>query len=135
MTDRELLELLVHKVTGMEGSIQDLKTEMQEVKADVQSLKTEMQEVKADVQSLKIEMQEVKADVQNLKAEQQKTNARLDGIEAKLHIVYEQTGRLTEYHAETMMRFEQVATKDDLEYFAQKIAEHDRDIFYLKKRA
>lgn len=121
MTDRELLELLVHKVTGMEGSIQDLKTEMREVKTDVRSLKTEMQEVKADVQ--------------NLKAEQQKTNDRLDGIEAKLHIVYEQTGRLTEYHAETMTRFEQVATKDDLEYFAQKIAEHDRDIFYLKKRA
>lgn len=121
MTDRELLELLVHKVTGMEGSIQDLKGEVQGLKVDVQDLK--------------IEMQGVKADVQQLKSEQQKTNDRLDGIEAKLHIVYEQTGRLTEYHAETMMRFEQVASKDDLEYFAQKIAEHDRDIFYLKKRA
>ncbi|WP_042472495.1 hypothetical protein, partial [Bacillus ndiopicus] len=84
---------------------------------------------------MKTEMHGMKVDIQELKIEQKKTNERLDGIEAKQHIVYEQTGKLTEYYTEIMARFDQLATKEDLDYFDQKIAKHEREIFKLKNRA
>ncbi|WP_158735122.1 hypothetical protein [Alteribacillus sp. YIM 98480] len=44
-------------------------------------------------------------------------NKRLENIESKQHIVYEQTGILTERHEEIMSRFNDLATK---EYFDKK---------------
>ena len=66
--------------------------------------------------------------------EQRKTNERLDGVKAKLHIVYEQTGRLSEYHAEITSRFEQMSTMQDLEFFEHKLARHEHEIFKLKRK-
>lgn len=81
------------------------------------------------------ELQAVKTEVSNIKKEQQITNERLTNIESKQNIIYEQTGKLTEYHTETMAGFEALATKEDLEYFDKKITEHDREIFKMKNRA
>ncbi|GAA0431812.1 hypothetical protein GCM10008983_05510 [Lentibacillus halophilus] len=65
---------------------------------------------------------------------EQSANERFSNIESKLQIVYEQTGKLTEYHEQTMAALERVATKDDLTYFDKKIGEHDREISKLKER-
>lgn len=81
------------------------------------------------------ELKSVKEEVAEVKLEQQKTNERLTNIESKQQIIYEQTGKLTEYHAETISQFEQLATKDDLDYFDKKISQHDREIFKIKNKA
>ncbi|GLC89044.1 hypothetical protein [Lysinibacillus piscis] len=149
MTDRELFELVLQKVTSMETNMQEMKTDIKDLKEDVQVLKEDVKALKEDVdvlkedvkvlkedvKVLKEDVKVLKKDVQNLKSEQQKTNERLASIEAKQHIMYEQTGKLAEYHIETMARFETVATKADLEYFEHKIAKHERAIFQLQKRA
>ena len=75
------------------------------------------------------------SDLKSVKKEQQYTNERLTLIESKQNIIYEQTGKLTEYHTETMSGFDQLATKEDLSYFDKKITEHDREIFKIKNRA
>lgn len=93
MTDREILELLLQKMTSMESEVKEIKNE------------------------------------------QKKTNERLENIEAKQHIIYEQTGKLSEYHTQTLAHLEQLATKEDLDYFDKKISQHEREIFKLKNRA
>lgn len=80
-------------------------------------------------------LQQILDEIKEVKLEQQKTNERLTNIESKQNIIYEQTGKLTEYHTETMAGFKDLATKDDLEYFDKKITEHDREIFKMKNRA
>ncbi|MUV37120.1 hypothetical protein JNUCC1_00926 [Lentibacillus sp. JNUCC-1] len=87
-----------------------------------------LQQILAGIQDLKKEMVEVKT-------EQKETSRRLTSMEGKLQIIYEQTGKLTEYHTETIENFEHLATKEDLTYFDKKITEHDREIFKIKNRA
>jgi regulator of replication initiation timing len=89
MADRELLELVLNKVTNMEA-------EQQSVKKDISLIKETMA---------------TKEEVTEIKLEQQKTNERLTSIESKQQIIYEQTGKLTEYHTETMSQFEQLPPK------------------------
>ncbi len=60
-------------------------------------------------------------------------NERLTNLESKQQIISEQNRKLTEYHTETMSQFEQLATKDDLDYFDKRITQHDREIFKIKK--
>lgn len=86
------------------------------------------------LQQILDELKEVKKEVSNVKQEQKKTNERLTNIESKQNIIYEQTGKLTEYHTETMAGFQNLATKADLEYFDKKITEHDREIFKIKNQ-
>lgn len=80
-------------------------------------------------------LEQILAELKEIKHEQQKTNERLDSIDSKQHIIYEQTGKLSEYHTETLSRLDNLATKDDLEYFDKKITEHDREIFKMKNKA
>ncbi|HLQ74248.1 MAG TPA: hypothetical protein VK125_08455 [Bacillota bacterium] len=95
----------------------------------------EMQTMNSDMKELKTEVTSIKSDVAALKSEQQTTNERLAAIESKQTIMHEQTGKLTEYHSETMANFENLATKEDLAYFDKKITEHDRELFKIKQRA
>ena len=46
MTDRQLLELVVEKVTGIETEIRFMKTELSDVKTDVSTLKTDVSTMK-----------------------------------------------------------------------------------------
>ncbi len=87
------------------------------------------------LQQILDEIKDVKEEVSAVKAEQQKTNERLVNIESRQQIIYEHTGKLTEYHTEKMASFEHLATKEDLSYFDKKITEHDREIFKIKNRA
>ncbi len=77
----------------------------------------------------------MKHELNEIKREQQNTNERLDRIDSKQYIIYEQTGKLSEYHTETLSQLDNLAAKDDLEYFDKKITEHDRKIYKMKNRA
>ena len=60
---------------------------------------------------------------------------QLNRIESKQDAIFEQTGQLTEFRHETLTKFDEVVTKEDMHYFEAKMMEHDRDLFNLKKRA
>lgn len=94
-----------------------------------------LKQISDELKGVKEEIAGIKTDVFEIKLEQQKTNERLTSIESKQQIIYEQTGKLTEYHSETMSHLEQLATKDDLDSFDKKISQHEREIFKIKNRA
>jgi len=98
-------------------------------------LQEELNPLRNELNGLKNEVNGLKNEVTQVKQEQQKTNERLTNLESKLHIVYEQTGKLTEYHTETMSKLEHLATKEDLEYYDKKISQHEREIFKIKNKA
>ncbi|GIN57389.1 hypothetical protein [Lederbergia ruris] len=99
----------------------------------------EIKEIKTDISTLKTDVSNLKEDVSTLKVEQQKTTThmakmdeRLSNLESKQNSIHKQTGKLLEYHSETISHFETLATKEDLEYFDKKISEHEREIFKIK---
>lgn len=59
-------------------------------------------------------LQQILEELKQIKTDQKITNERLTTLESKQHTIYEQTGKLTEYHMETMSRFNELATKEDL---------------------
>lgn len=74
----------------------------------------EIKGIKTDITELKQDVSELKQDISAIKSEQQITNDRLTRIESKQGLIYNQTGKLSEYHTETIARFDQLATKKEL---------------------
>ncbi|MBP1916395.1 chromosome segregation ATPase [Lederbergia galactosidilyticus] len=138
-TLKEDVSTLKEDVSVLKEDVSTLKTDVSNLKEDVSTLKTDVSNLKEDVSTLKTDVSNLKDDVSTLKAEQQKTTAhmakmdeRLSNLELKQDSIYKQTGKLTEYHADTISHFEKLATKEDLEYFDKKTSEHEREIFKIK---
>lgn len=68
MTEKELLEQILLKVTHIEGDVAELKTDVSNLKKDVAELKTDVSNLKKDVANLQ-------KDVENL--DRKLTDARL----------------------------------------------------------
>ena len=88
MEDREMLQVILQKVTGMETDISGLKDDMTGLKTDVAGLKDDVAglkddvaELRSDVDGLKSDMHEVKADVAGLKTEMAEVKERVTNIE------------------------------------------------------
>ena len=88
MEDREMLQVILQKVTGMETDISGLKDDMTGLKTDVAGLKddvaglkTNVAELRSDVDGLKSDMHEVKADVAGLKTDMAEVKERVTNIE------------------------------------------------------
>ncbi|MDW0118341.1 hypothetical protein QTL97_15525 [Sporosarcina thermotolerans] len=117
------------------AELQGIKAEMTEFKAEMAEFKAEMTEFKAEMKEFKAEMTEFKAEmtgeIKGIKDELKLTNERLSNLEEKQQLIYDQTAHLTEFRTETTERFEQLATKKDLEFFDFKIIQHEREIFNL----
>lgn len=64
--------------------------------------------------------------LQDIKHEQQVTNERLTNIEVKQQVIFEQTGKLSEYHTETISHLNNL--RSDIEFTYQKTALHDLKI-------
>ncbi|GIN73195.1 hypothetical protein J14TS2_36700 [Bacillus sp. J14TS2] len=136
---KEDVTTLKTDVSSLKEDVTTLKTDVSSLKEDVTTLKTDVSSLKEDVTTLKTDVSNLKEDVSTLKVEQQKTSVhmakmdeRLSNLELKQDSIHEQTGKLSEYHSETISYFEVLATKEDLEYFDKKISEHEREIFKIK---
>lgn len=68
-------------------------------------------------------LKQILEELQAIKQEQQVTNERLTNIETKQQVIFEQTGKLSEYHTETISRIDRLQT--DVEFTYQKTALHD----------
>lgn len=71
-------------------------------------------------------LKQISEELQAIKQEQRVTNERLTNIETKQHFIFEQTGKLAEYHTETISRIDRLQT--DVEFTYQKTALHDLKI-------
>jgi len=111
LTEREMLESILQKVTGMEVDVTELKTDVTELKTDVKELKIDVKELKIDV----------------------------TGIKTKLDVVHEQTAQLTEDMSELKAHIgERIEPKLDelsreLTFLRHKETTNEKDIFFLKQ--
>ena len=71
-------------------------------------------------------LKQILEELQAIKQEQRVTNERLTNIETKQHVIFEQTGKLSEFHTETISRLDRLQT--DVEFTYQKTALHDLKI-------
>lgn len=78
-------------------------------------------------------LQQILAELKDVKHEQQITNERLTNIEEKQQMIYEQTGKITEYHTETTSRIDRLQT--DIEFTYQKTALHDLKIHRIENNS
>ena len=67
MTDRELLEQILQKISGIDSDVKDLKTDVTDLKSDVSELKTDVSGLKSNVSALKTDVSGLKSDVSELK--------------------------------------------------------------------
>jgi regulator of replication initiation timing len=105
INDREILELLLHKVTSIESDVSTLKTDVSTTKTDVSTLKT-------DVTTLRTEF---------------------DSLVVKIDTIFEQTARLSEYHEETTLKLDLII--EDQKSIHEIIGEHEVANRTLRRRA
>jgi len=101
MTDSQKLDLLLEKVTSMEGNIAEIKSDVAELKTrvtslekdvaelkqDVAELKTRVTSLEKDVAELKQDVAELKQDVAELKQDVADINVRLSNVESKIKVI------------------------------------------------
>jgi hypothetical protein len=105
MNDREILELLLHKVTSIESDVSTLKTDVSTTKTDVSTTQT-------DVSTLR---------------------TGFDTLVVKIDAIFEQTARLTEYHEETTLKLDLII--EDQKSIYEIIGEHEVAIRTLRRKA
>ncbi len=109
-----------------------LKEELQPVKLELEKLNHRVGKLEGHVEKIEHRVGSLEKHVKTIEADVNQLKEVTSNIQAKQQIVFEQTAKLTEYHNETQARFAQLATKDDLSYFDQKIGRHEREIFNIK---
>ena len=61
MTDREMLDLILAKVTTLDSDMQNVKTDIQDMKTGIKETKSDITEMKTDIK----EMKEMDKDILN----------------------------------------------------------------------
>ena len=84
MTERNLLELLVQKVTTMEDTQQTMKSDMGEMKSDISGMKVEIGGMKSQIGDMKAEMGDMKSDISNMKSDIKEIKADVRGIKGQI---------------------------------------------------
>ncbi|BBB91677.1 MAG TPA: hypothetical protein PKA28_09080 [Methylomusa anaerophila] len=156
MTDRELLELLLQKVTGIEidvsslkpdvstlksdvstlkSDVSTLKSDVSTLKSDVSSLKSDVSSLKSDVSTLKSDVSEMKTDISNLEGQMIETNRIVQAlrhnneeINAQLHSIGHNINQLTGQVANCATKEDIDRLALDIAFLVRKSAEHESDI-------
>lgn len=105
------------------------------IKEELQPIKEELQQLNRRVGNIELRVETIETRVGNIENDLGNLKETTLSVQEKLLIILGQTVRLSEYHDETISRFNELATKEDLEYFDKKISEHDRDIFKIKMKS
>ena len=138
MTDRELLELMVNKMTNMEQDLsvfkKDIKDEFSSLKTDFSSLKTDFSSLKPDISSLKTDVSLLKTDVSLLKSdvasikeEQRFMKQAIFELDARSISTDEKIDALTENVSRNTEKL------DEMHMTQRLVNDHDTDIRIIKK--
>lgn len=125
MSEKELLELLVRKVSGIETDIAVIKTDVAVLKTDVSGLKTDVSGLKTDVTGLKTEMKEIKTELKDVKDTVNRIEKRQNGI-------FEQTAGLLEFRTEVVATLREI--NENQKSISGVLGEHEIQIRNLRRR-
>lgn len=145
MTDRELLELMVNKMTNMEQDLSvfkkdikdefsslktdfsSLKTDFSSLKTDFSSLKPDISSLKTDVSLLKTDVSLLKSDVASIKEEQRFMKQAIFELDARSISTDEKIDALTENVSRNTEKL------DEMHMTQRLVNDHDTDIRIIKK--
>ncbi|PID07129.1 MULTISPECIES: hypothetical protein [unclassified Sporosarcina] len=131
MTDRELLELMVNKMTNMEQDLsvfkKDIKDEFSSLKTDFSSLKPDISSLKTDVSLLKTDVSLLKSDVASIKEEQRFMKQAIFELDARSISTDEKIDALTENVSRNTEKL------DEMHMTQRLVNDHDTDIRIIKK--
>ncbi|MEZ0537108.1 hypothetical protein ACAG39_07605 [Caldicellulosiruptoraceae bacterium PP1] len=138
MSDREILELILSKISNIESDVATLKNDVNVLKADVATLKNDVEILKSDVAALKSDVEILKSDVATLKSDVSILKEESKELNRRMNIVYDQVANLTEFQTEMRMFREEVNKKFDFiiksqDIYREWLAEHEIAIRLLKK--
>ncbi|GKV69687.1 hypothetical protein NCCP2716_21850 [Sporosarcina sp. NCCP-2716] len=115
------LDAMDKRFDSMQGQIDSMQTQMNGMHGQIDSMQTQMNGMQGQIDSMQTQITDLQS--------------QADRIEARQETIFEQTAFLSEFKEKTVVRLENTATKDDLQYIEAKLMEHDRELFNLKKRA
>lgn len=87
MTDRELLELLVQKMTGIEAKVNGIDVRMNGVEAKVDGIETKVSGIERDMKQVMQAVLETNDTVKRIEAAQSKTEAELNNHSYSIDIL------------------------------------------------
>ncbi len=87
MTDNEKFDLILSEIQNMKTDMQSMKADMQNMKTDMQSMKTNMQNMETDMQSMKTNMQNMETDMQSMKTDMQNMNSDTQELKEKVSAI------------------------------------------------
>lgn len=123
MSDTEMLSALYNGMQEMKTDIQEMKSGMQEMKMDIQELKTDVQNLKTDMQEVKADVQNLKTDVQNLKTDMQEVKTDVQNLKTDMQEVKADIGELK--RRTTSM---ELTLENDIDTNIKRIAEGHLDL-------
>ncbi|MBE1554917.1 hypothetical protein [Sporosarcina limicola] len=147
MTERELLELLLEKVTGMDTKITNIETEQQSMKKDLRGLKDDLQGVKDEQKSMRVELQGVKDGQQSMTVELQNVKSQLDENTQLTRAIYDRqevadakfealSMDVNELHGKAAYNSEKIdSVAEDQKSTNEILGEHEVSIRTLRRRA
>lgn len=124
-------QLLIKMVQKLAASMDEIKQEMKDFRADIrQDMDDFRAEIRQDMSDFKTE---VKQEINNFRFE---VNSRFDNVDERLGAVEEKLESLGEMFEHTVMLKQESVdeVKQTLQYHSHKIAEHDEEIFHLKNK-
>lgn len=153
MTDRELLELLVQKVTGMEQEMRDMEQGMRGMEQGMRGMEQGMRDMKQEMRGMEQGMRGMEQGMQDMEQGMQDMEDRIQGIENELQDIKASQVRMEQDHGTKItalfdgyaLRGDQIkqlqdhlderldAIHTDLSYVVGKIAQHDRKLIQLSK--
>ena len=71
MEDREILQVILSKVTGMESEITGMKSEITGIKSEITGIKSEITGMKSEITGMKSEITEIKQRVTKIEVTQE----------------------------------------------------------------
>jgi len=142
----KILNLILTKVEGLETGQARLEAGQDKLAEQIVGLNAGQDKLAEQIVGLNAGQDKLAAGQSELRRSQisfgehlKKMGERLGSVEHKLDVVYRQTGELTEFRTETVMKLDkliegQEKMNNDIEFLAGELGKQKLDIDRLKKR-
>lgn len=118
VNDRQMLELILTKVTAIETDVSTLKSDVSTLKSDVNELRSDVNKLRSDVDKLRTDVDKLRADV--------------DKLDTRVDVILTQTAKLSEYHNETLSILNEI--REEHKSIKELLVDHEIAIRTLKRK-
>ena len=136
MSEEKALDIVLSKITEMDQKLDKLDSKVSSLDSKVGSLDSKVSSLDSRVGGVENKLSNFKNEFDNFRKDtndfRKETNETLARIEHRADATFEQTGMLSEFRVETLTKLDE--TKDDINYFVNKEAKNEKEIYKLKQK-